>query len=84
MVVCGQLKSENSSLPVTVHISKTHLLKFPIDDVQAPVVQRLDNAIHWTNHLLNNQGQAFCTMWPLYIYATLVTIVSHFVCGFRF
>ena len=30
MVVWGQLKSENSSLPVTVRASKTHVLKFPI------------------------------------------------------
>ena len=30
MVVWGQVKSENSSIPVTVRVSKTRLLKFPI------------------------------------------------------
>ena len=29
VVVCGQVKSENSSLPVTVRVSKTCLLKLP-------------------------------------------------------
>ena len=29
MVVCGQVKSENSSLPVTVRVSKTCVLKLP-------------------------------------------------------
>ena len=30
VAVCGQVKSENSSLPVTVRVSKTHVLKLPI------------------------------------------------------
>ena len=29
VVVCGQVKSENSSLPVTVPVSKTRVLKLP-------------------------------------------------------
>ena len=29
VVVCGQVKSENSSLPVTVRVSKTRVLKLP-------------------------------------------------------
>jgi len=31
MAACGQVKSENSSLPIAVHLSETRLLKFPID-----------------------------------------------------
>ena len=32
VVVWRQVKRENSSLPVAVRVSKTHVLKFPIDD----------------------------------------------------
>ena len=31
VVVCGQVKSENTSLPVAVRVSKTRVLKLPIN-----------------------------------------------------
>ena len=33
VVVCGQVKNENSSLPVAVHASKTSLLKLPTNSL---------------------------------------------------
>ena len=40
VVVRGEVKSENSSLPVAVHVSKTRVLKLPIE-VKDGVSQRL-------------------------------------------
>ena len=50
VVVCGQVKSENSSLPVTVRVSKTLMLKLHVSWMAAVLCDIVVIVIQATSH----------------------------------